>query len=398
MRLTAVLTVAAAMWVSHAGAQTIPWQPPRLTPGWVFTPTIMVGGVWDSNVTVRSAGEEHVREWAGTLGPRGELDYNGRRLKFNAGYSGELEAYSDVSELNRYAQHARAYSQYQPTARLQIEARSSYIDTPSTDRLDMGRLPFLDVGGRSFDLVGGFRFRQTSRTSIEGDYRFQHMSFDQEVTPVRPAFLADGEVHGPVARVTQLLTRRFSVGGEWQYQRATIANGLQDFTVQTMLGQAGYRFTPQTAISGGAGAAYLEMASTGIGVWGPSLRASLSHQVDRTTLSAGYSRSFVPSFGFGGLTGNQELIVTASTPITRNGRMTAFGSVSYNRAEPVEALGQDFRLDSLSTHATLGYQVSRWLRAEGFIVNMHQTSTARGRFDRTRVGIQFVTFKPVRIQ
>ena len=42
--------------------------------------------------------------------------------------------------------------------------------------------------------------------------------------------------------------------------------------------------------------------------------------------------------------------------------------------------------------------VARWLRTEGFISTMHQNSTARGNIDRTRVGIQFVTFKPVRIQ
>ena len=398
MRLIAVMTVLAAMSVSDLQAQPAPWQPPRLTPGWVFTPTVMLGGVWDSNVTVRNQGDVLLQEWAGTVSPRGELDYNGRRFRFNTGYSGELEAYRHLNELNRYAQRARVYSEYRPTGRLHTDVRASYIDTPSTDRLELGTLPFVDVGGRSFDLVSGFRLNQTSRTAIAGEYRYQHMAFDQDTADVRAPFLAGGYAHGPVARVTYMVTRRFSAGGEWQLQRANIADGLQNFGVQTALGEASYKFSSQTSVTGGAGAVHLKVLAAGVSVWGPSFRASLSHQLDRASVSVNYSRSFVPSYGFGGLTGNQELGIVARSPITRDGRLSAYGGVSYTRAEPVEALGLTFQLDSLSTNGTLGYQVSRWLRMEGFFVNMHQTSTARGNFNRTRVGIQFVTFKPVRIQ
>lgn len=398
MRLTAALTVAAAMSVSHAGAQTIPWQPPRLTPGWVFTPTMMVGGVWDSNVTVRNQGEEHLRELAATLSPRGELDYNGRRFRFNTGYSGEFEAYRQLNELNRYGQHARVSSEYRPSARLSTEARASYVDTPSTDRLEIGTLPFIDIGGRSFDAVGGVRLTPMSRTTIAANYRFQRMSFDQDVNVASQILLQSGYAHGTEAQVTHALTRRLSAGGSWEYQRATLDGGLQNYNVQTALGEVRYKFTPQTSVSGSAGASHLEVSSTAISVWGPSFRASLSHQLDRTSLNVSYSRNFVPSFSFGGLTGNQELAVMAQAPITRNGRLSATGAFTYTRLEPVLELGQTFQLDTLSTHATLGYQLSRWLRSEMFLVTMHQTSTARGNFDRTRVGIQFVTFKPVRIQ
>jgi hypothetical protein len=106
----------------------------------------------------------------------------------------------------------------------------------------------------------------------------------------------------------------------------------------------------------------------------------------------------VPSFSFGGLTGNQELAVAVRAPLTRGGRLTAAGSVTFSRTDPVRALGLGHRVDTLWTEASIGYQLSRWLRTEGFLSSMQQSTTIGGDFDRLRVGVQFVTFKPVRIQ
>ena len=77
---------------------------------------------------------------------------------------------------------------------------------------------------------------------------------------------------------------------------------------------------------------------------------------------------------------------------------TATGSTTFTRTAPVEELGLDFQLDSLSINGSLGYQVAPWLRTEGFVSSTHQTSTARGNVDRLRLGVQFVTSKPVRIE
>ncbi len=64
--------------------------------------------------------------------------------------------------------------------------------------------------------------------------------------------------------------------------------------------------------------------------------------------------------------------------------MDAFGGVGF--------------LDSFLTSSSISYQISPWLRTEAFLVTSHQESTGRGNFDRTRIGIQFATFKPLRIQ
>jgi hypothetical protein len=64
----------------------------------------------------------------------------------------------------------------------------------------------------------------------------------------------------------------------------------------------------------------------------------------------------------------------------------------------VEEIGLGFRTDSLWFGGALGFSLTRWLRAEAFYNGSHQTSTARGDIDRSRVGVQFVTFKAVRIE
>jgi hypothetical protein len=381
-----------------AQAQPAPWQPERLTPGWVFTPTMVLGGLWDSNVTVRNQGNPLVQEWVGIVNPRGEIDYNGRRTRFNAGYSGALEAYRDVSELNRYEQKARLYTRHQATARLHTEARLSYTVSPTTDRLELGTVPFIDIGGRSFDAVGAVTLSTSPRTQVVGEYRFQRVDFDRDENRERVAILDGGYAHSPLVRVSHAATSRLSVGGEWQYRRATVAEGARNFDVQTALGQLGYQLAPHTTVSAAAGVAHLAISGTDVSTWGPALRAALEHQVDRTTIWLHYQRAFIPSFSFGGLTGNQELAAGLTAPLTRGGRLTATGSLAYSKADPVEALGVGFGLDTLSTHGSLGYQVAPWLRTEGFLSLMHQTSSIRGNFNRTRVGIQFVTFKPVRIQ
>ena len=74
------------------------------------------------------------------------------------------------------------------------------------------------------------------------------------------------------------------------------------------------------------------------------------------------------------------------------------GSVSHGRTDPVEEIGLGFRTDSVWFNGSIGYQLTRWLRAEGFYTGSQQTSTARGDVDRARIGVQFVTFKPVRMQ
>ncbi len=169
--IVTVLVAAAPMLAGRAEAQPAPWQPPRMTAGWVFTPALALRGLWDSNITVRNQGNDtYIQGLVGVVNPRGELDYNGRKLRFSTGYSGAFEAYQDVSELNRYEQRGRMSAQYRASQRLQADAGANYTVVPSTDRLELiaGTLPYLNVGGRTFDAGGGFALRTAPRTQLAG--------------------------------------------------------------------------------------------------------------------------------------------------------------------------------------------------------------------------------------
>ena len=71
--------------------------------------------------------------------------------------------------------------------------------------------------------------------------------------------------------------------------------------------------------------------ATGETQWGPSVRASIAHQVRRVTMSASYGRAFVPTFSFGGLSGNQQVSAAVRAPLTTGGRLSVSGSTSFSR-------------------------------------------------------------------
>jgi hypothetical protein len=193
------------------------------------------------------------------------------------------------------------------------------------------------------------------------------------------------------------LTQRLTVGGQWEYQHADLGGGEQTFDVQNTTAEVAYKLSSTTNVTGGGGVSYLRVSNTDLTAWGPAFHGGIEHHVGQLLLSAQYTRAFVPSFGFGGLTANQAVSGSAYIPFDQ-GRYYVSGGLSYGRTAPVEVLGVGFRLDSFWTNAAVGYQIARWLRAEGFYAGSHQDSTARGVVDRTRIGVQFVTFKPVRIE
>jgi uncharacterized protein (PEP-CTERM system associated) len=381
-----------------ASAQSAPWAPERTTAGWTFMPAAALGVLWDTNVTLVSIGTPKTQEWVGLVNPRGELQFNGRHTKFNIGYSGALEAYRELDELNRYEQRSRASFRRQFNPRVYLDSSASYAASPTTDRLEIGTLHFLDIGSRTADAGGALRFTVSPRTSIEGEYRFQHIEFDQDDAERPFTFLNGGHAHSPAARVLYAVSSRLGVGAEWQYRHASLEGFERAFGVQNLMGTASYQLGPSTIFSGGAGGSRLHVLATGETQWGPSVRAGIEHQVRRISMSARYFRAFVPTFSFGGLSSNQQFSAAVRAPLSTGGRLSATGSTTFSRTSPVEELGLGFGVDSLTIHGTVDYQFAPWLRTEGFVTSSHQTSTARGNVDRLRIGVQFITSKPLRIE
>jgi hypothetical protein len=388
--IVAFLACAAA-----AQAQPAPWEPERLTAGWTFVPAVAVGGLWDSNSTLRATGDPQLRQWVGVVNPRGEFDYNGRRTRFLIGYSGALEAYNTLQELTRYDQRGRLFGQHRAASRLTFRGQSSLAASPTTERIELGGLPFENVGSVLYEARAGAEYALSRRTSFSADYEHQWIEFQRAER--LPGVLNGGLSFGGIGTLRHALTSRFSAGGTYTYRQARTNGGIRDINVQDAIGVVAFRVAENTELEGGIGVAHLEIVDTRETRTGPSIRAAVRHGLSRTRLELNYQRSFVPSWTFAGTTTNEELRASIMVPFAR-GRGSVQGSGAYLHNQPLTSLGDRIVLDSWWTGASVGYALARWIRVEGFYSGSVQKSSAQGEIDRTRVGIQFVTLKPVRIQ
>lgn len=395
-RTLLVLFVLGATGVAHA--QQAPWAPERLTPGWFVTPGFVLGGLWDSNVAVLTEGDPHLHEWVGLFNPRGEVDFNGRHTHMNAGYSGALETYRRFNELQRYEQRARFQLRQEVSPRLKIGTSASYFAVPTTDRLEIAisSVPFTDVGSRVFDAGGDVTYSTSERTQIIGLYRFEHVAFDRTVPGVNADFLFGGHSNETGLRVSHSMTSRVSVSSGWDYQYSDVRQGREISNVNTVDGEISFRASRGTTVSGSVGASHLTIDHPALSTWGPSVRASFEQHAGRALVSARYSRSFTPSYTLSGMNADQSMGVNANVPFGL-GRSYVTGSLSYGRTRPVKELGLGFQLDSLFTYAGFGYHLKPWLQTEAFYSGMHQTSSALLDVNRTRIGVQFILAKPLRI-
>jgi len=395
MRIAIMLAAASLLVGGEAQAQPTPWSPERFTAGWVFTPAMGLGGVWDSNVLVVQEGNPATQEMVGLVNPRAEIDFNGKRARFSAGYSGRLETYRSLDELTRYSQSGRVSSRYRLTPRLNVYNGQSFAQTPTTDDLEIAGLPFMRVGTRRFDTSGGFDYALSQRATLAASYAFQWISFQRSEADA--AFLEGGHYHNPSVQTSYALTSRVRVGGIWEHSRAELDGGAETYIVNAAMGEVEWKAGPDTSVRGAAGVAHLDAVRRDEQRTGPSYRAAVSHAFPRVSVAAGYSRTYVPVFGFGGLTSSEVFTASATVPVLRQ-RMFVRGHATHANHESLALSQTQISLESFRVGAVVGFAASRWLRVEAFVDGRHQTSSARGRVDRARVGIQFVTSKPVRIE
>jgi hypothetical protein len=394
MRLIAAVALVAALSAGTAHGQPAPWQPERFTAGWVFTPSLVFGGMWDSNVTVRHTNSPEVEEWVGLVNPRGEIDFNGRRGKFNAGYSGTLHAYRTLGELNRYDQRARASGRRQLTPRLSVETRHSASSSPTTEDLDINGLPFTQVGADMYTGRGGVAYALNDRTSVAADYGFEWVRFDRDTPEF--SLLRGGISHSLGSTVMRRVAARLSAGGSASYAHTRLGGGEVVSDLYRSQGEVAWQLGPNTSISGGAGIAYLQLQTADETQVGPTYGAGIAHEAGRVQLRGRVEKTFVPTYGFGTTVAHSMISGSVFVPLAR-GRMFLNAGTSYRKADPIEGLGNLIQIDSLRVEGTFGLHTTRWLRMEAFYTGSFQESSARGKYDRTRIGVQFVTSKPVRV-
>ena len=146
------------------------------------------------------------------------------------------------------------------------------------------------------------------------------------------------------------------------------------------LGYLSYQVTKTLAISGGFGFSHLTDFQEQTSQTGPSWNVSVVQRVQRATLSAGYIRSYVPSFGLGGTVQNQELDADVPCRSPRTAPTSRSGCPGA-RNEPLTPGELDLR--SLWFQTSAGYSVHRWLRVEAYYCAHAAGLPAGGRQDRT---------------
>jgi hypothetical protein len=393
-----LLAVVLAAVASPAAAQPAPWSPERITAGWVFTPSIALGGLWDSNPTTQNEGSPKSPEMVGLVNPRSEIDFNGRRAKFSAGYSGTLERYQELSELTRYDQRGRVDAKYQMTPRLLFQARQQVTITPTTDQLELEGVPFTRIGSQMVTASGGFGFDISPRAALKTDYTFQWVNFERDTEGLADfRFLRGGHAHSPSVELEYALHRHVKVGGLYVYRNMSIDAGEEIIGSHRAQGTVQVQIGPTTSVRARAGYDYLTLADTTETKSGPSYGAGITQRIRQIAVDGSYERAFMASFGFGGLTAYQTLRTGITVPLGAN-RAFVNGGFTYRRTDPVVLRDVLVELDSYWTYAGGGYFVARWLRVEGYLAINRQFSSAQGNVERTRVGVQFVTSKPMRIQ
>ena len=397
-----LLVLAMAVATAHFGApaaaaqsSVTPLELPAsgTTPGgWSFTPAIDYALVWDSNVLMENVGSTIVSEQVHVLKPRGTLGMIARRGSFSASYSGAFVQHPTLSSLNSYDQRVAVNGTRLLTRRTSIFAHYSALSSPTTELVELVGVPFSRVGSERQDVRAGIGTQLSRRTELRSSYRYQKIDFDQSLDEL--TLLNGGYSHGGTLGLKHGLTQRWALTADYYLDRATFVSG-STFMVQNGWAGLEYAIDADTRVFGSGGTSYLSAVDGRPARTGPALQVGVSRDVHPATLTAGYTRSFVPSYGFGGTSNNEELRVAVRMPFAQ--RWFTQSAVSFRRNEPLEQ--RDLALRSLWFHGSLGYLLTNWARVEGYTSGSRQ-SIARpdGRVNRYTFGVQVTAATTTRIR
>lgn len=396
-RSSAVLAVsmlfatAAVAWTQPAPAPAAEAAANRETFGWSLVPVVDYAFLWDSNVLFDNAVGAPVADLVHVLRPTGTLRFTGRRTRVGASYAGALVQHREMSSINSYDHRAEASASRLLSRRTSMSGRYSFTASPTTELEQLVGVPYLRVGTTRHDAQGGLELTLSRRTEASLLYRFQQVEFEE--TPFYPD-LRGGLSHGATGRIARALTRRWTLSGEYQFDRATVADGSY-FNVQNAWSALEYIASDRLRLTGGGGVSHLSSVAGRPARIGPVVRLGVAYQLDRAQLRAGYSRAFVPSYSFGGTTDNEELTAGVQVPLAR--RVLARSSLSLRRNEPLDRT--DLSLRSLAIDASLAYLLNDWLSLEGYSTALRQNiERPGGRLNRYQFGLRLSAGTTTRIR
>jgi hypothetical protein len=383
-----------ATLAAQAAAQDQPTEfQYRRIPGWTFTPGVILGALYDTNVAIASpdVNKKTAADKLFQLEPFGRLDYFSPRTTFSSGYRGSLRRYFDLGSLDGTDHRANLSLRGRVSRRLTVFANDTYAQVPTTDQLELNGLPFQRTGARYNSLAGGVAGRLTKSTDAVARYEMTWVDFVRKDT-----LLTGGMVNGVRGEVTHRFTDRASAGGEYGVRRADLNGGAKHLDFQDGGGVFRYRTASHTTVEASAGVAHLVDRNAQITKTGPYAKLGLTYRADRATFGLDFSRSYVPSLAFGGTNQSQEARGYIQMPLSRN-RFYLEESAAWRRTDPF--VRSELALDSILLHTILGYTVQKWFRIEGYHAFTTQDSrVAGGQITRHVAGVQFVVAEPVRIR
>jgi len=378
---------------------------PSYGAGWTFTPTIGVAETYDTNVSLFSAGHEGNDDYIATVFPGADLHHGGKESTLDMGYSGSFLNYQRFSALDRWDQRARFEFKKQETARFGWSAHATAALLPTTDLVDLGGIPYRKTGATTADGRVAFDYVLAARDKFTASENYQTVQFDRpdDVT----TYLRGGHIFESMNAYRHKISPRMAIGADYAYRRARVNDGLETFNFHTTEAAVDYELSPEWSIKGGGGVIYLQQTLLTPGRSGPAFRVTVDRARAGTTFHFGYLRTFIPSFGYGGTVKAQDVGVGFHTPLFHARRLYLDASAVFRDnqpltgtiTDPVTAALQQLPLRSLRTHTVIGWEPQPWMRLEGFLQLVQQTSLHVGGYlDRNRVGFQIVTSKPMRMQ
>lgn len=388
----AVLFGSCAARAQESNFTPVPGASLQASPGWTLTPGVAVGTGWDDNVLVRGGDNLTPGDVLNTIAPRGTLTFNGRRTQLTTNYDGAFLMYRELDQLDSYDQRASFYARHLLTKHVAFFVRNTTAFVPTTELAEFVAVPFIRTGSHLEDLRTGFEAGLTKFTSLSVSYDFQLVDFNQDAPGA--SNLQDGHSHGASLTLRHMLDARLALTADYQYQHAALREN-QQFDIQNGWFGADYQVSESTHVFAAGGISRLAVTLSQTDRTGPAWRLGLAHSLSTAVVDVHYSRSFVPSYGFGGTMQNEEATARLQFPIGR--RVSASTAFSWRRDDPL-TIGE-LPLRSYWVEGSIGYAATPWVRIEAFYAGTQQTiQRAGGALDRNRAGVQVVTAKPVRIR
>ena len=201
--------------------------------------------------------------------------------------------------------------------------------------------------------------------------------------------LRGGHILESTSRTDTSSDARIAIGADYSYSHVDVVGDITPFDIHSAMGAADYELSPAWTFSGGAGIVYLQGTPFTPAHNAPTARVSLDRRRGGTTFHVGYLRSYIPSFGLGGTSANQEVGVAFRTPLFNNRHVytDAIGGVPrrHSRSPSSRFSCRSARSGRFSI---IGWEPDRWVRIEGFYALVQQTTLRfGGQVYRNHVGI-----------